>query len=293
MRVLVTGTPGLLSDDLIPILRTRHEVVPCSLVDLDITDRAAVFKILPRHLPDLVINCAGYTNVDGAETHSEEARRVNALGARHLAWSCRDLDIPLLQISTDYVFDGHSDVPYRPGDSPRPLNVYGQTKWEGEGLVTGLLKKYFIIRTSSLYGKNGPNFVRTILQKAREGNPFPVVTDQIMSPTWVVNLSRGILVLIESEKYGTYHLTDRTDGGVSWYDFARAILRMIGSNLELRPITAQDLKRPAIRPAFSVLDTGRLTSAVGFQPLFWQEALQQFISSVAGTDKRIITYQKG
>jgi dTDP-4-dehydrorhamnose reductase len=280
MRILVTGVPGLLSADLIPILRTRHAVVPCSLPDLDITDRDAVSKTLPRHLPELVINCAGYTNVDGAEAHIEEARRVNALGVGHLALSCRDLDIPLLQISTDYVFDGQSGVPYQPGDPPRPLNAYGQTKWEGEGQVTGLLKKYFIVRTSSLYGEYGPNFVRTVLQKAREGKPFSVVTDQIMSPTWAVNLSQGILALIESEKYGTYHLTDRTDGGVRWYDFAQAILRMIGSDLELRSITAQELKRPAIRPAFSVLDTRPLTSAVGFQPLFWQEALQQFISSL-------------
>jgi dTDP-4-dehydrorhamnose reductase len=280
MRILVTGVPGLLSADLIPILRARHAVVPCSLPDLDITDRDAVSKTLPRHLPELVINCAGYTNVDGAEAHIEEARRVNALGVGHLALSCRDLDIPLLQISTDYVFDGQSGVPYQPGDPPRPLNAYGQTKWEGEGQVTGLLKKYFIVRTSSLYGEYGPNFVRTVLQKAREGKPFSVVTDQIMSPTWAVNLSQGILALIESEKYGTYHLTDRTDGGVSWYDFAQAILRMIGSDLELRSITAQELKRPAIRPAFSVLDTRPLTSAVGFQPLFWQEALQQFISSL-------------
>lgn len=285
MRILVTGVPGLLSAELLPILRTRHEVVPCSFPDLDITDREAVLKTLPHHLPELVINCAGYTNVDGAETHLEEARRVNALGAQHLALACRDLGIPLLQISSDYVFDGQSGLPYQPGDPPRPLNAYGQTKWEGEGLVTGLLKKYFIVRTSSLYGKNGPNFVRTILQKAREGNPFSVVTDQIMSPTWVVNLSQGILSLIESEKYGTYHLTDRTDGGISWYDFARAILKMIGSNLELRTITARELNRPAIRPAFSVLDTHRLTAAVGYQPLFWQEALQEFISSLPVSDK--------
>lgn len=280
MRILVTGVPGLLSDDLIPILRTRHEVVPCSLPDLDITDREAVLKTIPDHLPHLVINCAGYTNVDGAEEHIEEARQVNALGVAHLAVACRDLDIPLLHISTDYVFDGLSEVPYRPGDTPRPLNVYGQTKWEGEGLATGLLKKYFIVRTSSLYGKNGPNFVRTILQKAGEGKPLSVVTDQIMSPTWAVNLSQGILALIESEKYGTYHLTDRTDGGISWYDFAQVILKTIGSDLKVRPISTRKLKRPAIRPAYSVLDTSQLTAAVGFRPLFYQEALQQFISSV-------------
>ncbi len=280
MRILVTGVPGLLSADLIPILRTRHEVVPCSLSDLDITDREAVLKIIPYDRPHLVINCAGYTNVDGAETHIEEARQVNALGVAHLALACRNLDIPLLHISTDYVFDGQSEIPYRPGDPPRPLSAYGQTKWEGEGLVTECLEKYFIVRTSSLYGKNGPNFVRTILQKAGEGKPLSVVTDQIMSPTWAVNLSQGILVLIESEKYGIYHLTDRTDGGISWYDFAQAILKTIGSDLEVRPISALELKRPAIRPAYSVLDTSQLTAAVGFQPLFWQEALQQFISNL-------------
>ena len=141
MRILVTGVPGLLSDDLISILLTRHEVVPCSLPDLDITDREAVVKTIPPQLPHLVINCAGYTNVDGAENHSEEARQVNTLGVGHLAQSCRDMDIPLLHISTDYVFDGQSGVPYRPEDPPRPLNAYGRTKWEGEGLVTGWLKK--------------------------------------------------------------------------------------------------------------------------------------------------------
>lgn len=280
MRLLVTGVPGLLTADLIPILEERHEVVPCTINDLDITDRSAVTEGLRSCRPEMVINCAGYTNVDGAETSREEAFRVNALGVHHLALACRETGAALCQISTDYVFDGRATGPYRPWDVPGPVNTYGASKWAGECLVTSLLNNFYIVRTSSLYGKSGPNFVATILRKSREGQPLAVVADQVMSPTWTVNLSRGISLLIESGLFGVYHLTDLTPGGISWYAFSLAILKAAGSDLAVRPISAGEIKRPATRPAFSVLDTSYLTMVTGYQPLDWQEALIRFIATL-------------
>jgi dTDP-4-dehydrorhamnose reductase len=282
MRLLVTGVPGLLTNDLIPILEERHEVVPCTITDLDITDRTAVSERLKACRPEVVINCAGYTNVDGAETHRQEAFRVNALGVHYLALACRKTGAALCQISTDYVFDGRASLPYQPWDVPRPLNAYGASKWAGECLVASLLPDFYIVRTSSLYGKSGPNFVATILDKAREGKPLSVVTDQIMSPTWTVNFSRGLSRLIESGLFGIYHLTDQTQGGISWYDFSRAILQAAGSDLPVQPIAAGEIKRPALRPAFSVLDTSYLTMVTGYEPLDWEKSLTQFLSDRTG-----------
>lgn len=281
MRLLVTGVPGLLTNDLIPILREGHEVVPCSISDMDITDPAAVAARLRSCRPELVINCAGFTNVDGAETSREAAFRVNALGVHYLALACREIGAALCQISTDYVFDGRSTVPYQPWDIPGPINVYGGSKRAGEWLVETLLPEFYIVRTSSLYGQSGPNFVSTILAKVREGEPLSVVTDQIMSPTWTVNLSRGIAALIGSKMYGIYHLTDRTDGGISWFEFSRAILKAVDADLQICPISAREIKRPALRPAFSVLDTTYLTAAIGYQPLTWRDSLDQFLSTRA------------
>jgi dTDP-4-dehydrorhamnose reductase len=280
MRLLVTGVPGLLTADLIPILEERHAVVSCTINDLDITDRAAVAARMKSCRPEMVINYAGYTNVDGAETDREEAFRVNALGVHYLALACREAGASLCQISTDYVFDGRSTVPYRPWDVPGPLNAYGASKWAGECLVSSLLSDFYIVRTSSLYGKSGPNFVTTMLNKAREGQPLAVVADQIMSPTWTVNFSRGISLLIESGLFGVYHLTDQTNDGISWYEFTQAILKTAGLDLEVRPVSSGEIKRPAKRPAFSVLDTGYLTMVTGYQPLDWREALRQFLATL-------------
>ncbi|MCU0922829.1 MAG: dTDP-4-dehydrorhamnose reductase, partial [Burkholderiaceae bacterium] len=217
--------------------------------------------------------------VDGAESEPETAYRVNALGVHYLALACRDIGAALCQISTDYVFDGQAARPYHPWDAPKPLNVYGASKWAGEWIVQTLLHRFFIVRTSSLYGAAGPNFVSTILRKAAAGEPLAVVTDQVMSPTWTVNLSRGIAALIETGMYGFYHLTDRTGGGISWFEFSRAILEAVHSDQEVKPARAADMPRPARRPAYSVLDTGYLTLATGYEPLDWREALNRFVVS--------------
>lgn len=277
MKILVTGYPGLLSSDLVPILRMEHEVIPLSIEDLDITRKEEVFKTVETLQPEVVINCAGYTAVDQAEKDWEGAFQVNALGVHHLALACRQQDTILCQISTDYVFDGQINRPYQLWDTPNPINVYGASKRAGEFFVSNLLHRYYIVRTSSLYGYHGPNFVRAILDKAEQGGPLTIVCDQIMSPTWSVNLSQGLLQIIRSGNFGTYHLTDQTNGGISWYEFGTAVLKARGLNQEVLPISCQDLKRPASRPAYSVLDTRYLTMATGYRPLFWQEALEQFL----------------
>jgi dTDP-4-dehydrorhamnose reductase len=277
MKILVTGYPGLLSSDLVPILRMDHEVIPLSIEDLDITSKEDVFKTVENLQPEVVINCAGYTAVDQAEKDWEGAFRANALGVHHLALACRQHDNILCQISTDYVFDGQINRPYQLWDTPNPINVYGASKRAGEFFVSNLMHRYYIVRTSSLYGKQGNNFVRAIINQAEQGGPLTIVCDQVMSPTWTINLSQGILRIIQSGNYGTYHLTDRTDGGISWYEFGKTVLKARGLNQEVLPINCQDLNRPAPRPVYSVLDTRYLTMATGYRPLFWQEALEQFL----------------
>ncbi|MBI5606356.1 MAG: dTDP-4-dehydrorhamnose reductase [Deltaproteobacteria bacterium] len=278
MKILVTGYPGLLSADLVPILRADHEVIPLSIQDLDITRKEEVFKKIETIQPELVINCAGYTAVDQAEKDWKGAFKVNALGVHYLALACRKFNVILCHISTDYVFDGQAKRPYQPWDQPNPISVYGSTKRAGEFFVERLLTRYYIIRSSSLYGKHGLNFVQTIINKAEQDGPLTIVSDQMMSPTWSVNLSRGILKLIRSGNYGVYHLTDQTEGGISWYDFGKAVLKAKGLNKEILPLTCLELNRPAPRPAYSVLDIRYLTLATGYEPLNCQEALEQFLA---------------
>lgn len=277
MKVLVTGYPGLLSKDLVPILQAEHEVIPLSIDDLDITRKEEVFKTIETLQPEVMINCAGYTAVDQAEKNWEEAFRVNALGVQYLALACQKFKVILCHISTDYVFDGQIRRPYQPWDIPNPISVYGASKQTGDFFIDRLLNRYYIIRTSSLYGKHGSNFVQTIINKAEQGGPLKIVCDQMMSPTWSVNLSQGILQIIESDNFGIYHLTDQTDGGISWFEFSKAILKIKGLNQKVLPISCQDLDRPAPRPAYSVLDTRYLTLATGYSPLHYQEALERFL----------------
>jgi dTDP-4-dehydrorhamnose reductase len=280
MKILVTGYPGLLSQDLVPILRKAHQVIPLTIDDLDITRMEEVVKSLEGHQPDLIINCAGYTAVDQAENDWERAFEANALGVHYLALACQRFHVILCHISSDYVFDGLSRRPYQPWDLPNPINVYGASKRAGDFFVQNLLQRYYIIRTSSLYGKHGPNFVRAIIDKAAQGGPLTIVCDQIMSPTWSINLSRGILQLIQSGKFGVFHLTDQTDGGISWYDFGQAILKARGLSSEVLPISCRHLDRPAPRPPYSVLDTGYLTLATGYRPLTLREGLEQYLNDL-------------
>jgi dTDP-4-dehydrorhamnose reductase len=278
MKILVTGYPGLLSLDLIPLLQKEYEVIPLSIQDLDITRKEEVLTFFEAHGPDVIINCAGYTAVDAAENDWPGAFSVNALGAHHLAPACRKWKTILVHLSTDYVFDGQSRRPYQPWDTPNPISVYGASKRAGEFYIESLLSRYYIIRTSSLYGRHGPNFVRAILHQAKQGGPLKIVSDQVMSPTWSVNLSQGLLQIIKSGNFGTFHLTDQTDGGITWHDFAKTFLKMKGLNRKILAISSRDLNRAAPRPAYSTLDIRYTTLACGYQPLSYEESLERFLS---------------
>lgn len=280
MKVIVAGSKGMLAQDLIPLLTEQHETSLFDQEQIDITDQERVFEFVGGVKPDLVINCAAYNQVDQAETDRETAFRVNADGVRHLALACKEFESVLCHFSTDYVFDGRSNRPYQPDDEPNPVSVYGQSKRAGEVFVQSILDHYYLIRTSSLYGKHGPNFVRTILRLAQEGDMLRVVEDQVMSPTWTVNLARGTIRLIESGSFGTYHLTDRTDGGISWFEFAQEILRLRGLDNRVEPATSEEFNRPAKRPAYSVLDTSLFTQCSGYEPMPWQDSLRHFMDTV-------------
>lgn len=302
MKVVVVGAEGMLAQDLIPIISTKYETISLGIDQLDITDKKNVFDVAGKIRPDLIVNCAAYNLVDQAETDRKTAFFVNAYGVQQLALACQQYGIALCHFSTDYVFDGQSTVPYQPHDQPRPINVYGESKRAGELFVQSILNRYYIIRTSSLYGKHGDNFVYAILRLAKKKEPLRVVQDQRMSPTWTVNLARGVLELISSGlrpggsyapegNFGVYHLTDQTappattrperaGGGISWFEFAGQILKEKEIRKEVVPTTSQELMRPATRPAYSVLDTGLFTLCCGYEPLPWQESLRRFIDMI-------------
>lgn len=280
MKILITGSKGMLAQALIPLLKERHEVFAFPREELDITNRDSIFNALSHVRPDLVINCAAYTKVDKAEEEREKAFLINGIGVQNLAVACADSEIPLCHISTDYVFDGEKKKPYTPFDNPNPINTYGESKLAGEKYIQWLLNKFYIVRTSWLYGRVGNNFVSTILRLGKEQRAIKVVTDQIGSPTYTVTLSDGIRRLIESGSYGIYHITDESDGGISWFDFAKEIVRISGLKTELIPVTTAEFLRPARRPMYSVLDTKMTRLAIGFRPANWNVPLKELIKSI-------------
>jgi len=273
VKILVTGGNGMLAQDLIPVLKERHDVIPLAKEDLDITSRDSVYTVLKNSTPDLVVNCAAYTRVDKAEEEREQAFLVNGIGVQNLAIACADAKIPLCHISTDYVFDGENDNPYTPFDNTNPINVYGKSKLAGEKYIQWILDKFYIIRTSWLYSIRGNNFVLTILRLSKERPVIRIVNDQIGAPTSTMQLSEGIRKLIESGAYGIYHLTDETDGGISWFDFAKEIVRVSGLKTEVIPVTTDEFPRPAKRPKYSVLDMEITRLTLGFKPVHWKVAL--------------------
>lgn len=280
MKVVVAGSKGMLAQDLIPMLEKEHEIFSFDLDEVDITDKEQISGFVRKTKPDLVINCAAYNLVDQAETDREAAFLVNAYGVQHLALACQESGCALCHFSTDYVFDGETNQPYQPHDQPNPISVYGESKRAGDVFVQSILNRYYLIRTSSLYGKNGNNFVYTILRLAKENEILRIVQDQTMSPTWTVNLAQGVIELIHSGNFGVYHLTDKTEGGISWFEFAKEILKVKGLGNEVVPITSREFVRPAKRPTYSVLDTTLFTSSTGYEPMPWQESLKRFMDTI-------------
>lgn len=285
MNVLVTGAWGMLGQELVPALREAgHGVILTSRKDreaedslqLDITDAELTREVVTRSRAHLVIHSAAYTQVDACETDEATAYRVNALGAWNVALACQDLDIPMLHVSTDYVFDGEQGHPYTEYDRTNPRSVYGKSKLAGELHVQQLLKRFYIVRTSWLFGHGGPNFVETILRAGAERPELKVVDDQWGCPTSCQDLARGITRLIASECYGIYHMTGQ--GSCTWFEFARAILEAGGLSTLIRPQTTAELNRPAPRPAYSVLRN--FAMELQGMPLLppWQDALMRYMA---------------
>jgi dTDP-4-dehydrorhamnose reductase len=274
VKILITGSRGQLGQELVETLPERgHEVVALSRSELDVADREAVQRSIEAYSPELVINAAAYTNVDGCETEMDLAYLVNALGPRNLAQACERRGCQLLHVSTNYVFDGESDRPYEPFDPPNPISAYGRTKLAGEEYVKHLLNRWYIVRSAGVYGR-GHNFVRTMLRVATERDVLKVKSDEFISPTYARDLAWGIAEVVESGGYGLYHLTNA--GSCSWYEFAREIFRLAGVGVEVAPIPGSEYPLPAARPA-----NGLLSSLGSLELHHWKEALADYLEREA------------
>lgn len=278
MKILLTGAGGMLGKVLSPCLEDRgHTVIGLPREELDVTNYQKVMDILTAAGPDMVIHAAAYTRVDQAESEPDLAYLINGYGTENIALVCAKLDRPMLYVSTDYVFDGEQNRPYTPWERCRPLSIYGKSKLAGEKAVQRYLRRFFVVRTSWLYGPHGRNFVNTILDMSRQRKPIRVVSDQFGTPTCTLSLSECIADLIASERWGVYHATD---GGVTnWYEFAREILR--GTNAEVEPIATKDFPRPATRPKYSVLDKTTLIHTIGREVIPWEESLRGYLELMA------------
>ena len=279
MKVLVTGVKGQLGYDVVNELKKRgHEAVGVDIEEMDITDEESVNRVIREAAPDAVIHCAAYTAVDAAEDNVDLCRAVNATGTGNIARVCKALDIRMMYISTDYVFNGQGTRPWEPDDQREPLNIYGQTKYEGELEVEENLKKYFIVRIAWVFGVNGKNFIKTMLNLGKTRDKLSVVADQIGSPTYTFDLARLLVDMIETEKYGRYHATN--EGLCSWYEFACEIFKQAGMNVTVEPVTSDQFPVKAKRPMNSRISKDKLLEN-GFQPLpSWQDALRRYLTEI-------------
>lgn len=279
MKVLVTGAKGQLGTDLMAEMSKRNiETVGVDVEEMDITDPEACKSVIDSSKVDAVIHCAAYTAVDAAEENEAVCRRVNGEGTRNIAQVCRQLNLKLMYISTDYVFDGQGDRPWEPDDVRNPLNVYGLSKYEGELAVEELVEKFFIVRIAWVFGAHGKNFIDTMLRLGREKGAVSVVNDQIGSPTYTYDLARLLADMIQTDKYGRYHATN--EGICSWYEFALEIFRQAGMDqVSVTPVDSASFPVKATRPKNSRLNKAKLIEK-GFTPLpGWQDALGRYLSS--------------
>jgi dTDP-4-dehydrorhamnose reductase len=270
--ILVVGANGMLGQDLIALLGDRGHGV--DIADIDITSPESVMTVIGDLKPEVVINCAAYTDVDGCESNIETAMAVNGEGVGYLAMACRDIDALLVQVSTDYIFDGGKGTPYVEDDAPCPLSVYGESKLVGE-MNAAFCQEHLIVRTQWLYGLHGKNFVETMLRLGAEKDELAVVDDQVGSPTWTVDLAKAIIALVDVGCRGIYHAANAEF--CSWNGFARAIFEEAGLNVLVKPMTTTELNRPARRPLYSTLECGKLTGDTGFRPQPWRNALREYL----------------
>jgi dTDP-4-dehydrorhamnose reductase len=280
MKILLIGADGQLGTDIQKVMG-GSELIPLTVADIDVTKRENVSAVIGKYKPDIVINTSAYHRVDDCEDHDDIAFAVNAFGVKNLCLSCRDNDAALLHISTDYVFDGMKGKPYSETDCPNPGTVYGISKLAGELYVRYMLKRHFVVRTCGLFGvagclgKGGGNFIESMLKLAKEKPLLRVVSDQIVGPTYTLDLARKINDLIRTENYGLYHITNK--GKCSWYDFAKKIFELTGTKVKLEQITSSEFKAKAKRPAYSVLENMQLKK-IGLDDMRpWDKALEAYL----------------
>lgn len=276
MKVLVTGATGQLGWDVMKELKRRG--IDCrgtGSKDLDITDREAVMQYIETYRPDAVIHCAAYTAVDKAEDEPELCRKVNADGTAYIAEACKLVDAKMVYISTDYVFGDDGEKPHEVDDPPHPLNVYGQTKWEGEEAVRRILQKYFIVRISWVFGEHGNNFVKTMLRLGKEQKEISVVADQFGAPTYTADLAPLLCDMVMTEKYGTYHACN--SGCCSWAEFAKEIFRAAGMNVKVIPIKTEAYPVKARRTKNSRMNTYRLMQNDFRAIEDWKVAVEKYL----------------
>lgn len=291
MKILITGSKGQLGNELQDIIKKGYseigkvseviknsEVFPLDIDELDITNLENVKKVLNEIKPDVVINCAAATNVDGCESNEDMAFKINAIGAKNLAMVCEGLGAKIVQVSTDYVFSGVGDKPLKEYDLTAPYSVYGKTKLKGEEYVREFSSKYYIVRTAWLYGYVGKNFVYTMMNLGEQKETLNVVNDQKGNPTNANDLAYHLLKLIETEEYGIYHCTGK--GECTWYDFATEIMKLSGRNCKVLPCTSEEFKTAAKRPEYSSLDNMMLRCTIGDEMRDWKEALNSFINNL-------------
>jgi len=285
-RILITGANGQLGRALNQILMERKDsgitiintdmgepTAYCPII-LDITNAVAVMNLVQDLNPEIIINCAAHTAVDLCESDKERAYQINAIGPKNLAIAATAVDTKLVQVSTDYVFDGESEIPYTEEDATNPQSVYGSTKLAGEEFVTSNCEKYYIIRTAWLYGE-GRNFIKTMLGLADKNPEVRVVSDQYGSPTSALELARAIAFMIDTDNYGIYHGT--CEGVATWHEFAEEIFHLAGKEVIVKPITTDEYPTPAARPKFSVLENKKLKE-LGYYMKPWKEALQEYMN---------------
>ena len=284
MKVLVTGVKGQLGYDVVNELTKRGDTaIGVDIDEMDITDKHSVQMVIEKTKPDSVIHCAAWTAVDLAEDEDKIAmvRAVNTDGTRNIAEICKKLNCKMMYISTDYVFNGQGTEPWKPDCKDyEPLNVYGQTKLGGELAVANLLEKYFIVRIAWVFGVNGNNFIKTMLNVGKKYDEITVVNDQIGTPTYTFDLARLLVDMIKTEKYGYYHATNE-GGYISWYDFACEIFKQAGYKTKVKPVTTEEYGiSKAKRPFDSRLDKSKLIEN-GFKPLpTWQDALSRYLKEI-------------
>ena len=280
MKALVTGVKGQLGYDVMKVLEARgYEGVGVDVEDMDITDEAAVRRVIGEVKPDVIVHCAAYTAVDAAEDNVELCRKINVDGTLNIAKQAKELDAKMIYISTDYVFNGKGEKPWEPDDpNKEPLNVYGQSKYDGELAVIHTLDKYYIVRISWVFGENGKNFVKTMLRVGKEKGVAKVVDDQIGSPTYTADLAELLVDMAEREEYGTYHATN--EGLCSWYEFTKEIYKQAGLDVDLSPCSSDEFPAKANRPSNSRMSKDKLEKH-GFKRLpSWQDALSRFLKCI-------------